>query len=33
MSNDAKIAALKTAAEDKKQRAAENLEKAIHLCH
>ncbi len=29
MSNDAKIAALKTAAEEKKQRAAENLEKAI----
>jgi len=30
MSNDAKIAALKTAAEEKKQRAAESLEKAIH---
>jgi len=29
MSNDAKIAALKTA-EEKKQRAAESLEKAIH---
>jgi len=29
MSNDAKIAALKTAAEEKKQRA-ESLEKAIH---
>ena len=29
MSNDAKIAALKTAASEKKQRAAENLEKAI----
>lgn len=30
MSNDAKIAALKSAAEQKKQQAAENLEKAIH---
>ena len=29
MSNDAKIAALKSAAEQKKQLAAENLEKAI----
>ncbi|MEC4815921.1 MAG: DUF6262 family protein [Scytonema sp. PMC 1069.18] len=30
MSNDAKVAALKSAAEQKKQQAAENLEKAIH---